>query len=310
MFSDFLSDRQEIIQFLLRRGYSKRAILDIINDFIERGASPFQMGQIFYLINSVCMEQVSSKLETLSVADSLKSGNSDQSVLKKTESKLSFLSDKLKKSTQFIAPYFSVPAMTKFTPLEPENKTFSNEEPNEKNSRSLFPAAPVKSNPNVAIKESPISSDGQAIVDQDHIYSYVFLQVAENVNISLSDYIIEYIKSLNEFNTTPMPFVFELLVKRLLLENRIYQIHQMFEAYIIQDSIHLAIFLLEQDEIKNLGEEMLRRLGAIDELLKFLVDEERIVEAIRLSSEHGKKLTLSRLVGSNNHKVRQFLCTS
>ncbi|UJR25123.1 hypothetical protein I4U23_006482 [Adineta vaga] len=103
--------------------------------------------------------------------------------------------------------------------------------------------------------------------------------------------IIEYIRSLNDYNIPVQYFIYELLVNLLVKNNQFFQLQQLIQYQVLTDSLQLACLLLSlsntQQPTTQLALDMLKRLtNANEEILEILLGNYFIVEALQFCIDH------------------------
>ncbi|KAL6052930.1 Mic1 domain-containing protein [Balamuthia mandrillaris] len=154
------------------------------------------------------------------------------------------------------------------------------------------------------------SKDGYVIVDQIHIYKYVFLPIDEGEktidNKFFAAVLTEYIRSLN-FHQIPVEhYLHKLMISLLLRHNQFYQLHQFLQYHVINDSIHVACQLLSLEKTYppayQLALDMLKRLSA-----KRKSVEDQIVEVLLTRNQFLPALRFIRSHKDVNYSVARFL---
>ncbi|XP_047382053.1 regulator of MON1-CCZ1 complex isoform X5 [Sciurus carolinensis] len=87
----------------------------------------------------------------------------------------------------------------------------------------------------------------QAVVDQSDVYTHVLSPFAENKEMPhkfVIAVLMEYIRSLNQFQITVQHYLHELVIKTLVQHNRFYMLHQFLQYHVLSDSKPLACLLL------------------------------------------------------------------
>uniref|UniRef100_A0A8C2XPP6 Regulator of MON1-CCZ1 n=1 Tax=Cyclopterus lumpus TaxID=8103 RepID=A0A8C2XPP6_CYCLU len=87
----------------------------------------------------------------------------------------------------------------------------------------------------------------QAVVDQSDMYTHVLSPFTERKGVShkfIIAVLMEYIRSLNQFQITVQHFLYELVIKTLVQHGRFYMLHQFLQYHVLSDSKPLACLLL------------------------------------------------------------------
>ena len=103
--------------------------------------------------------------------------------------------------------------------------------------------------------------------------------------------ILEYIRSLNEFNIPVQYIIYELFVNILVKNNQFFQLQQLIQYQVLTDSLDLACLLLslsnKQQPTTQIALDMLKRLTTAKEaILEILLGNNFIIEALHFCIEH------------------------
>ncbi|KAM6135556.1 regulator of MON1-CCZ1 complex isoform 2-T2 [Pterocles gutturalis] len=98
--------------------------------------------------------------------------------------------------------------------------------------------------------------------------------------------LMEYIRSLNQFQIAVQHYLYELVVKTLVQHNLFYMLHQFLQYHVLSDSKPLACLLLSLESIyppaHQLSLDMLKRLStANDEIVEVLLSKHQVLSALR-----------------------------
>jgi len=157
--------------------------------------------------------------------------------------------------------------------------------------------------------------DGQLVVDQQDLYSWVFYPMMENKALTFKyklAVLIEYIRSLNQVHLngtaasggtagaaphqlTRDPtgaatvcggvgpvyhYIYELVINLLVSNNRCYQLHQLMQYHVVRDSEHVACLLLslvpKYAPAYQLAIDMLKRLGTYEDIVEVLLVKQQV----------------------------------
>uniref|UniRef100_A0A8B9HEU5 Regulator of MON1-CCZ1 n=1 Tax=Astyanax mexicanus TaxID=7994 RepID=A0A8B9HEU5_ASTMX len=87
----------------------------------------------------------------------------------------------------------------------------------------------------------------QAVIDQSDMYTHVLSAFTEKKDVShkfIIAVVMEYIRSLNQFQITVQHYLYELVIKTLVQHNLFYMLHQFLQYHVLSDSKPLACLLL------------------------------------------------------------------
>uniref|UniRef100_A0A8C2XL34 Regulator of MON1-CCZ1 n=1 Tax=Cyclopterus lumpus TaxID=8103 RepID=A0A8C2XL34_CYCLU len=146
----------------------------------------------------------------------------------------------------------------------------------------------------------------QAVVDQSDMYTHVLSPFTERKGVShkfIIAVLMEYIRSLNQFQITVQHFLYELVIKTLVQHGRFYMLHQFLQYHVLSDSKPLACLLLSLESTyapaHQLSLDMLKRLStANDEIVEVLLSKQQVLGALRFIRSVG---------GHDNVSSRKFL---
>ncbi|XP_032875426.1 regulator of MON1-CCZ1 complex [Amblyraja radiata] len=147
----------------------------------------------------------------------------------------------------------------------------------------------------------------QAVIDQSDMYTHVLSVFTEKKqdlpHKFISAVLMEYIRSLNQFQITVQHYLYELVIKTLVQHSMFYMLHQFLQYHVLSDSKPLACLLLSLESTyppaHQLSLDMLKRLStANDEIVEVLLSKHQVLGALRFI----------RSVGSHdNISARKFL---
>ncbi|XP_004635833.1 uncharacterized protein C18orf8 homolog isoform X1 [Octodon degus] len=146
----------------------------------------------------------------------------------------------------------------------------------------------------------------QAVVDQSEVYTHVLSPFAENKETPhkfVIAVLMEYIRSLNQFQIVVQHYLHELVIKTLVHHNLFYMLHQFLQYHVLSDSKPLACLLLSLESFyppaHQLSLDMLKRLStANDEIVEVLLSKHQVLAALRFIRGIG---------GHDNISARKFL---
>ncbi|XP_053570952.1 regulator of MON1-CCZ1 complex isoform X2 [Bombina bombina] len=130
---------------------------------------------------------------------------------------------------------------------------------------------------------------GQAVIDQSDMYTHVlcvFTEVKEAPHKFIIAVLMEYIRSLNQFQIPVQHYLYELVIKTLVQHNLFYMLHQFLQYHVLSDSKPLACLLLSLESVyppaHQLSLDMLKRLStANDEIVEVLLSKHQVLAALR-----------------------------
>ncbi|MGH0137992.1 UNVERIFIED_CONTAM: hypothetical protein FKN15_065323 [Acipenser sinensis] len=146
----------------------------------------------------------------------------------------------------------------------------------------------------------------QAVIDQSDMYTHVLSVFTEKKDVShklIIAVLMEYIRSLNQFQITVQHYLYELVIKTLVHHNLFYMLHQFLQYHVLSDSKPLACLLLSLESTyppaHQLSLDMLKRLStANDEIVEVLLSKHQVLGALRFIRGVG---------GHDNISARKFL---
>uniref|UniRef100_A0A3B3TGX0 Regulator of MON1-CCZ1 n=1 Tax=Paramormyrops kingsleyae TaxID=1676925 RepID=A0A3B3TGX0_9TELE len=146
----------------------------------------------------------------------------------------------------------------------------------------------------------------QAVIDQSDMYTHVLSTFTERKDSShkfVIAVLMEYIRSLNQFQITVQHYLYELVIKTLVQHNLFYMLHQFLQYHVLSDSKPLACLLLSLESTyppaHQLSLDMLKRLStANDEIVEVLLSKQQVLGALRFVRSVG---------GHDNISARKFL---
>ncbi|KAF6211931.1 hypothetical protein GE061_012448 [Apolygus lucorum] len=140
----------------------------------------------------------------------------------------------------------------------------------------------------------------QCVIDQSSMHTQVFSKLAEKLDMSKTDdtkghkvlswVLLEYIRSLADLQIPTQPFIYELLIKMMVITENFYQLHQLLQFYAVNDTKSLAILLLSLENrypaSPQLALDMLERLGTgTDEIIEILLAKKEVISCLRYSEQ-------------------------
>ncbi|XP_004421103.1 PREDICTED: uncharacterized protein C18orf8 homolog [Ceratotherium simum simum] len=146
----------------------------------------------------------------------------------------------------------------------------------------------------------------QAVVDQSDMYTHVLSAFTEKKDMPhkfVIAVLMEYIRSLNQFQITVQHYLHELVIKTLVQHNLFSMLHQFLQYHVLSDSKPLACLLLSLESFyppaHQLSLDMLKRLStANDEIVEVLLSKHQVLAALRFIRGIG---------GHDNISARKFL---
>ncbi|CAH1776277.1 unnamed protein product, partial [Owenia fusiformis] len=121
-----------------------------------------------------------------------------------------------------------------------------------------------------------------AVIDQSDMYTHVFSVFVDNKDIKhkfMVAVLIEYIRSLNQFQIPVQHYLYELVINTLVQHNCFYQLHQFLQYHVLSDSKPIACLLLSLESVyppaHQLALDMLKRLStANEEIIEVLLSKQ------------------------------------
>jgi len=149
---------------------------------------------------------------------------------------------------------------------------------------------PLSSKLNVesSADENRRNSEGLLVIDQNDMYTNVFLPLEENNfdHKHLAAVLTEYIRSLNFQLIHVKHFLYVLLINILVRNNRFYQLHQFLQYHVVSDSVPVACQLLSLESIYppayQLALDMLKRLCSPGQIVEVLLNRNQLLAALRV----------------------------
>ncbi|KAL2085433.1 hypothetical protein ACEWY4_018753 [Coilia grayii] len=146
----------------------------------------------------------------------------------------------------------------------------------------------------------------QAVIDQSDMYTHVLSTFTERKGVChkfIIAVLMEYIRSLNQYQITVQHYLYELVIKTLVHHNLFYMLHQFLQYHVLSDSKPLACLLLSLESTyppaHQLSLDMLKRLStANDEIVEVLLSKQQVLGALRFVRSVG---------GHDNVSARKFL---
>ncbi|XP_002737795.1 regulator of MON1-CCZ1 complex-like [Saccoglossus kowalevskii] len=141
----------------------------------------------------------------------------------------------------------------------------------------------------------------QAVVDQSDMYTHVFSVFVDNRDVKhkfIVAVLMEYIRSLNQFQIPVQHYLYELVINTLVQNNCFYQLHQFLQYHVLSDSKPLACLMLSLESVyppaHQLALDMLKRLStANEEIVEVLLSKHQILTALRFIRSVGQVDTVS-----------------
>ncbi|XP_023219374.1 uncharacterized protein C18orf8 homolog [Centruroides sculpturatus] len=138
------------------------------------------------------------------------------------------------------------------------------------------------------------------VCDQSDMYTvFSVFEVSEDSNYKyIVAILVEYIRSLTQYQLPVQHFLHELLINHLVQHRCFYQLHQFLQYQILTDSKPLACLLLSLQNLypasDQLALDMLKRLGkANEEIVEILLSKQQIISALRFIRNCGNIDTVS-----------------
>ncbi|XP_032277128.1 regulator of MON1-CCZ1 complex isoform X2 [Phoca vitulina] len=142
----------------------------------------------------------------------------------------------------------------------------------------------------------------QAVIDQSDMYTHVLSVFTEKdvPHKFVIAVLMEYIRSLNQFQITVQHYLHELVIKTLVQHNLFYMLHQFLQYHVLSDSKPLVCGPESfYPPAHQLSLDMLKRLStANDEIVEVLLSKHQVLAALRFIRGIG---------GHDNISARKFL---
>ncbi|KAJ7387030.1 Regulator of MON1-CCZ1 complex [Desmophyllum pertusum] len=152
-------------------------------------------------------------------------------------------------------------------------------------------ASPIQKSSDASKGQSPQKqlTRCQTVITQEDMYSHVLSMFVENKNIKykfMVAVLVEYIRSLNQFEIEVEHYLYELIINLLVHNKCFYQLHQFLQYHVISDSKPLACLMLSLESTYppayQLALDMLKRLNtANEEIIEVLLSKHQLLPALR-----------------------------
>ncbi len=129
---------------------------------------------------------------------------------------------------------------------------------------------------------------GYTVVSQSDILDHVFTAAANRGRKpkDLFPYVAEYIRSACRHFLKISPALNQLLIDLLVTDSRYFELHQYLQYHVLRDSLAFAKRLIRLKSVYppgyQLGLDMLYRLGAFTEMMRILLGNKQVLEALQL----------------------------
>lgn len=141
----------------------------------------------------------------------------------------------------------------------------------------------------------------QTVVSQEDMYSHVLSTFVESKKVKykfMVAVLVEYIRSLNQFEIEVEHYLYELIINLLVHNKRFYQLHQFLQYHVISDSKPLACLMLSLESTYpptyQLALDMLKRLNtANEEIIEVLLSKRQLLPALRYVRAIGAEDSIS-----------------
>ncbi|KAF0028600.1 hypothetical protein F2P81_019687 [Scophthalmus maximus] len=159
-----------------------------------------------------------------------------------------------------------------------------------------------------AAQKRPVRT--QAVIDQSDMYTHVLSSFTERKGVShkfIIAVLMEYIRSLNQFQITVQHYLYELVIKTLVQHSLFYMLHQFLQYHVLSDSKPLRLSTAN-DEIVEVLLSKQQVLGA----LRFIrsvgghdnVSARKFLDAARQTADQMLFYTVFRSFQQRNHRLR------
>ncbi|RXN01530.1 hypothetical protein EOD39_6432 [Acipenser ruthenus] len=150
----------------------------------------------------------------------------------------------------------------------------------------------------------------QAVIDQSDMYTHVLSVFTEKKDVShkfIIAVLMEYIRSLNQFQITVQHYLYELVLKTLVHHNLFYMLHQFLQYHVLSDSKPLRLSM-SNDEIVEVLLSKQQVLGA----LRFIrgvgghdnISARKFLDAAKQTREEMLFYTIFRFFEQRNQRLR------
>lgn len=141
----------------------------------------------------------------------------------------------------------------------------------------------------------------KVVIEQSDMFTHVFSVFEEYKDIKykfMVAVLIEYIRSLNQFNIPVQHYLYELIINILVHNNCFYQLHQFLQYHVLGDSKPLACLMLSLESVyppaHQLALDMLKRIQtANEEIIEVLLSKHQLLPALRFIRSVGIVDTVS-----------------
>ncbi|XP_019639052.1 PREDICTED: uncharacterized protein C18orf8-like [Branchiostoma belcheri] len=141
----------------------------------------------------------------------------------------------------------------------------------------------------------------QAVIDQSDMYTHVLSIFVDNKEIKykfMVAVLVEYIRSLSQFQIPVQHYLYELVINTLVQNNCFYQLHQFLQYHVLSDSKPIACLMLSLESVyppaHQLALDMLKRLStANEEIIEVLLSKHQLLTALRFIRSVGIVDTVS-----------------
>uniref|UniRef100_A0A0B6Z3C7 Mic1 domain-containing protein n=1 Tax=Arion vulgaris TaxID=1028688 RepID=A0A0B6Z3C7_9EUPU len=129
----------------------------------------------------------------------------------------------------------------------------------------------------------------KVVIEQSDMFTHVFSVFEDYKDIKYKFVVailIEYIRSLNQFNIPVQHYLYELIINVLVHNNCFYQLHQFLQYHVLSDSKPLACLMLSLESVyppaHQLALDMLKRIQtANEEIIEVLLSKQQVLPALR-----------------------------
>ncbi|CAG5119842.1 unnamed protein product [Candidula unifasciata] len=131
--------------------------------------------------------------------------------------------------------------------------------------------------------------NSKVVIEQSDMFTHVFSVFEDYKDIKYKFVVavlIEYIRSLNQFNIPVQHYLYELVINILVQNSCFYQLHQFLQYHVLSDSKPLACLMLSLESVyppaHQLALDMLKRIQtANEEIIEVLLSKQQLLPAIR-----------------------------
>ncbi|KJE89048.1 hypothetical protein CAOG_00606 [Capsaspora owczarzaki ATCC 30864] len=296
---NMISDKNRLVDFLLRRTNSKQVLLQVCRTLLEE-ASPSWLSTI-----SIVFDQLNAVYKSSSIGtDGLPLPEQQPAMFMSAAARWLSTSTSMSAAAASIAAS-SATASTTLASSSPRSASIgsgtivvASEQPMSQtnllaglDADAAFSDAALSGGTVVDARTSLQRSLGKGcvVIDQADMFSAVFHPLEESKDFKYRSFVavlVEYIRSLSVFKIPVQHYLYELVINLLVRNNRYYQLHQFLQYHVVNDSKHVACLLLSLENTYppayQLALDMLKRLPNSDaEIVDVFLSKGAVLGALR-----------------------------